>query len=760
METEDDMETMEDFEDFDEVAWRIKQEKQFYSDINSTEIDLAEKFSKADNYSKLYFPRELSEDQLQKYIFVLEDGFKILIHDDSFTKLFQFLKSCREPRDRQTLIVYHVYEYIINLSRLYQKNGETEKAKMKIRMITKFCLLAISRHKISAKYTTIRTTCQTLSGRNKSLIKELDMMHEILEEIVKIMKSCEKDKPRDFGHFRLLKGHILSELGKPKEALSEYEKAKEIFRKLVFNWIDKKGKKPKDENVLAVVCQMASAYKTSEYFIFNFWKQKKEYLKAINVFERFVKKNEVIKMFVMSMKPEVESDAIEKRYLMNYFNEERLELGRLYFEVKNYPMALLHFKIVIEEDCERIEDQIFRYKNGPRDEKLRFRVMNTTLTDFKTFDLLDMVIRCQEKLDFVQDNQQKSDIYLTPDMELIWQKETGMTQEQMYEDYDHYEDLLNATVSLCMKTYWTQIHRVNLNEFYYRHLQKIRVPKGFYNETEQDKTKAFQFSLNVINKLKSQANKKYLSEFYPIVYSRYIDDKCYEEAMDILMEWLDYKERDFDWNLKMINCLSEKRDYKEVEPYLIDCLEIIEASTKPGADPDYKWEYFDLYTIFQAASRVLFYQHDNSYPLNPLLENFFQIFLKVRSSLDSNRMGRYSSPDAIVLYDYVKGTFLQKIGSYDNKSLTVKLVKLASLSAQRREIIIDLVTILKDTNTCFFDRIWRHLFKSEYSLRSLQDEVLKALMENYECLNENQENVRLFANSCFLARCLKNKAIS
>ena len=61
METEDDMETMEDFEDFDEVAWRIKQEKQFYSDINSTEIDLAEKFSKADNYSKLYFPRELSE---------------------------------------------------------------------------------------------------------------------------------------------------------------------------------------------------------------------------------------------------------------------------------------------------------------------------------------------------------------------------------------------------------------------------------------------------------------------------------------------------------------------------------------------------------------------------------------------------------------------------------------------------------------------------------------------------------------------------
>ena len=128
------------------------------------------------------------------------------------------------------------------------------------------------------------------------------------------------------------------------------------------------------------------------------------------------------------MKPEVESDAIEKRYLMNYFNEERLELGRLYFEVKNYPMALLHFKIVIEEDCERIEDQIFRYKNGPRDEKLRFRVMNTTLTDFKTFDLLDMVIRCQEKLDFVQDNQQKSDIYLTPDMELIWQKETSVEE--------------------------------------------------------------------------------------------------------------------------------------------------------------------------------------------------------------------------------------------------------------------------------------------------------------------------------------------
>merc|ERR1712062_213581 len=147
---------MEDFQDFDEVAWRIKQEKQFYSDINSTEIDLAEKFQKAVNYSKLYFPRELSEDRLQKYIFVLEDGFKILIHDDSFPKLFQFLKSCRES---QLLLIMNVYDYLKNLSQLLQKNGETEKAKKKIRMILKFCLLAVCRHKISAKHMTIRTTC-------------------------------------------------------------------------------------------------------------------------------------------------------------------------------------------------------------------------------------------------------------------------------------------------------------------------------------------------------------------------------------------------------------------------------------------------------------------------------------------------------------------------------------------------------------------------------------------------------------------------
>ena len=59
-------------EDFDEAAFVLEQEEQFYSDINSTEINLAEKFRKATNYSMLYFPYKLAEDRLQKYTFVLE----------------------------------------------------------------------------------------------------------------------------------------------------------------------------------------------------------------------------------------------------------------------------------------------------------------------------------------------------------------------------------------------------------------------------------------------------------------------------------------------------------------------------------------------------------------------------------------------------------------------------------------------------------------------------------------------------------------
>ena len=139
-------------------------------------------------------------------------------------------------------------------------------------------------------------------------------MNEVLDEIVKVMKTCEKDKPPDFGHFRLLKGHMMRELGKPKESLSEFEKAQDIFRKLVFNWIDKKGKKSKDENVLEVVCQIANDYMSSEQYIFQFWKDKEEHMKAINVYERYVRKNELIKMFVKSMKAESQSDALSKKY--------------------------------------------------------------------------------------------------------------------------------------------------------------------------------------------------------------------------------------------------------------------------------------------------------------------------------------------------------------------------------------------------------------------------------------------------------------
>ena len=150
-------------EAFDEVAFVIKQEEQFYSDINSTEINLAEKFRKARMYSILFFPTELADDRLQKYIFVLEDGFKILVQndDDSFTKLFEFLKSTKEENDA-IMLISDLFKYVTNLSLLYQKTGDTEKAKMMLKKITKFCLLAVSRHKIRAKYSVIRQTCQHL----------------------------------------------------------------------------------------------------------------------------------------------------------------------------------------------------------------------------------------------------------------------------------------------------------------------------------------------------------------------------------------------------------------------------------------------------------------------------------------------------------------------------------------------------------------------------------------------------------------------
>ena len=89
---------MEDFDD--------EQEEKFYIDINSTEINLAKKFREAAWYSQLYFPGEIASYRLQKYIFVLEDGFKILVQndDDSFTKLFEFLKSTKEENDAIMLI--------------------------------------------------------------------------------------------------------------------------------------------------------------------------------------------------------------------------------------------------------------------------------------------------------------------------------------------------------------------------------------------------------------------------------------------------------------------------------------------------------------------------------------------------------------------------------------------------------------------------------------------------------------------------------
>ena len=361
-----------------------------------------------------------------------------------------------------------------------------------------------------------------------------------------------------------------------------------------------------------------------------------------------------------------------------------------------------------------------------------------------------MVISCHTNLDLFQDNQEKTDVYLTPNMELIWEKETSVTIDQMFEEYGD-DDLLLATVLLCMKTYWTQIHRVNLNDFYYRKLQRMRFKKERPSFDEKNNNlEVFQFCLKVIDILKSQANRRHLPEFYLVAYVRYRDDyKYYDEAMDILMEWLDYKDIDFDWNSKMLYCLSGKCDYKEVEPYLIDCLEMV--ASYPDLD------YVELYSLFLDTTKLIFYQKSHAYPVNPLFDAFFHSFIELP---DSKRMEVHFTLDAKVVYDYANGSFLQKIGRYERETLMVKFVKLASLSSQRKEIIIDIVSFFIGNKTCFFKGIWRNLIRSEISIRSLQDEVLKSLIENYECLNERQEDVRLFANSCFLTRCLKNKAIS
>ena len=57
--------------------------------------------------------------------------------------------------------------------------------------------------------------------------------------------------------------------------------------------------------------------------------REKEHMKAIKVYERYVKKNEIITMFVMSMEPESDFDEFDKKFHTKRRGlEERLELAR------------------------------------------------------------------------------------------------------------------------------------------------------------------------------------------------------------------------------------------------------------------------------------------------------------------------------------------------------------------------------------------------------------------------------------------------
>ena len=690
-----------------------------------------------------------SEDR-DSLLSTLENIFGLLVQDDDFTNIFNLIRSSDigEEYEYIGMCISYLLSFIAGISSLLMKQVSHEEARKYLRKIFRFCYLAVGKHRISAKLCILKRLNWTFQNFSLEKAKQLNMLDEMLEDVSKMMKACEKNKPRDFGLLRLFKGDILKEMGKSKETLTEYEKAQDFFRKLIFEHLDKRGKKWKNGSLCDTLYEISKDYEGALGSLFRFIQSKGELSKAANVYESYLKRIDLVRhRFLVRLEDDSRNPLWKaKQYLMDEWgNNQRLDLARCYFQMKNYFKALEHFSYIIEDNASKIEERVPYIKSHGHD--LSPQIFFAYSRDCDTFDMLDMVITCQKMLMKTGSKMQKRDIYLTPSMDITWQKDLKLDYAQANHSY-HSPGYLEATLMLCMKTYKTQIHKVNLNEFYNRKLEKmirqIRVHPDPKKCPFDGEDKILAFSLKVMEELKTQSNRTHLLTFCNQVFSSYLHVYKYpDEALDILMETLDFKTRDFDWNLKMSDCLVKKGYFHEAEGYVLDCFEYLYEN------PDGKIAFLDFMQLFHNLSQILVTKTESGSSIDPLFLRYFEWGNGQQFIRD------YYEEKAIL--DYLNGSFIQNIDKYynvKNEPRLLQLIKLVSWKTIRKSLLQELVS----TSTNFLRDMWKTLFDSTYLVEKLQNEVLYVIVENAECLSEDQAHVRLFANSCFINRNLKNKA--
>ena len=393
----------------------------------------------------------------------LNEYYNDLVHDSQFENVFKFIKKQAKSEDTSgdcLFVIHYLSNFIMDLASIYLKLGHFNESKNYFMKILEFCWLAHSKHKL-VKYKILRLTCQNIRVFMIHL-EELDIVDKVFEYLAKITKLCEQKKPIDFGYLRLARAFVLKQIGKPDEALKDFIKALDHFRRLVFECIDMKRTKHKDYTD-ELEEDAANAYREAVNTIYDIFIERGDIKRAIDTYERYLKRLDLL----------VAKSGLTKNYvrLETPGKKERLILGRLLFNMGQTKKALALFRRIIDEDAEEIERQI-NWLNSPNHDGTFWLASTTHLEDCDTFDLLNMIFQCRDEWQ-PSNGSQKRDVYLTNSMEFIVKNEDRLK--------DDWQNALNALLTLCIKTYWDNIEDLKFNEVYFKKLNILK--RGSYKQS-------------------------------------------------------------------------------------------------------------------------------------------------------------------------------------------------------------------------------------------------------------------------------------
>ena len=405
-----------------------------------------------------------------------------------------------------------------------------------------FCKIAFRAH-----FSVIDLVLASLNRLMRDFIQCMHRLHCLQEalqdisEIINIFESLNEKKPKNYGYLSNAKGEILEKLGKIDETIIEYKKSIKCSKKyFLFAF--------KSDQDINTKRGLMSVYREPNLNLSRFFESKGRYKEAVEVLEKYIEVTESMT---------IDDNHDDLWMYIGYFN-----IAELYFKMSKFEKAkewlvgiAHHIRMDAKTTLKRVPLKDF---NG----------CSMLFIDMGMFRVIDLYHKCidEDKLQEAKSLvKQKSLPTLAKHLfDFLKSESNNGTLQEWISLNSWVNSILGITLD-CLKD---NIIYCNLNEVYVLKLQYISMENPMHSTNKPD---ALFYGLKVLSIIKDKGDTHLLPQTYEILIDLSYDLKLYDEALDLLMESVDYSPIDYFWHKKMAECYLNKFQFDRAKNHIQDC---------------------------------------------------------------------------------------------------------------------------------------------------------------------------------------------